>query len=47
MPESSFTIDKIMHLRINFHKLDLTRGRSRNCQNGKQRKGSDKPKKLR
>ena len=28
MPESSFSLDKIMHLYINFHKLALTRGGS-------------------
>ena len=27
-PESGFTLDKIMHLYINFHKLVLTRGSS-------------------
>ena len=27
-PESGFTLDKIMHLYINFHKLALTRGGS-------------------
>ena len=27
-PESGFPIDKIMHLYINFHKLELTRGGS-------------------
>ena len=27
-PESSFTLDKIMHLYINFHRLALTRGGS-------------------
>ena len=25
-PESGFTLDKIMHLYINFHRLVLTRG---------------------
>ena len=29
-PESGFTLDKIMHLYINFHKLTLTRGSSYN-----------------
>ena len=29
-PESGFTLDKIMHLYINFHKLALTRGGSYN-----------------
>ena len=29
-PESGFTLDKIMHLHINFHKLALTRGSSYN-----------------
>ena len=29
-PESGFTLDKIMHLYINFHKLALTRGSSYN-----------------
>ena len=29
-PESVFSIDKIMHLYINFHKLALTRGGSYN-----------------
>lgn len=28
VPESGFTIDKILHLYINFHKLKLTRGSS-------------------
>ena len=28
MPESSFTVDQIMHLHINFHRLALTRGSS-------------------
>ena len=28
MPESSFTIDQIMHLHINFHELALIRGSS-------------------
>ena len=28
MPESGFTLDKIIHLYINFHKLALTRGSS-------------------
>ena len=28
MPESGFTLDKIMHLYINFHRLALTRGSS-------------------
>ena len=28
MPESGFTLDQIMHLHINFHKLALTRGSS-------------------
>ena len=28
MPENSFTLNKIMHLYINFHKLELTRGSS-------------------
>ena len=28
MPESSFSLDKIMHLHINFHRLVLTRGSS-------------------
>ena len=27
-PKSGFTLDKIMHLYINFHKLELTWGRS-------------------
>ena len=27
-PESGFTLDKIMHLYINFHRLVLTRGSS-------------------
>ena len=27
-PESGFTVDKIMHLYINFHRLMLTRGGS-------------------
>ena len=27
-PESGFTLDKIMHLNINFHRLVLTRGSS-------------------
>ena len=27
-PESGFTLDKIMHLYINFHRLALTRGGS-------------------
>ena len=26
MPESGFSLDKIMHLYINFHRLALTRG---------------------
>ena len=30
-PESSFTLDKIMHLYINFHRLVLTRGSSCNA----------------
>ena len=30
-PESSFTLDKIMHLYINFHRLVLTRGSSYNA----------------
>ena len=30
MPESSFSLDKIMHLQINFHRLALTRGSSYN-----------------
>ena len=29
-PESCFTLDKIMHLYINFHRLALTRGSSYN-----------------
>ena len=29
-PESGFSLDKIMHLYINFHRLVLTRGRSYN-----------------
>ena len=29
-PESGFTLDKIMHLFINFHRLVLTRGSSLN-----------------
>ena len=29
-PESGFTLDKIMHLYINFHRLVLTRGSSYN-----------------
>ena len=29
-PKSGFTLDKIMHLYINFHKLALTRGGSYN-----------------
>ena len=28
MPESGFSLDKIMHLHINFHRLALTQGRS-------------------
>ena len=28
MPESGFTLDKIMHMYINFHRLVLTRGSS-------------------
>ena len=28
MPENSFTLNKIMHLYINFHRLELTRGSS-------------------
>ena len=28
MPESGFSLDKIMHLYINFHRLALTRGSS-------------------
>ena len=28
MPESGFTLDKIMHLYINFHRLAFTRGSS-------------------
>ena len=28
MPESGFTLDQIMHLNINFHKLTLTRDTS-------------------
>ena len=28
MPESGFSLDKIMHLHINFHRLALTRGSS-------------------
>ena len=28
MPESGFTLDQIMHLHINFHRLVLTRGSS-------------------
>ena len=28
MPESGFTLDKMMHLYINFHRLVLTRGGS-------------------
>ena len=28
MPESGFTLDQIMHLHINFHKLVSTRGSS-------------------
>ena len=30
-PESGFTLDKIMHLCINFHRLRLTRGGSYNA----------------
>ena len=30
MPESGFSLDKIMHLHINFHRLVLTRGSSYN-----------------
>ena len=30
MPESGFTVDKIMHLYIKFHRLVLTRGSSYN-----------------
>ena len=30
-PESSFTLDKIMHLHINFHRLVFTRGSSYNA----------------
>ena len=33
-PESGFTLDKIMHLYINFHRLVLTQGGSYICQNG-------------
>ena len=33
-PESGFTLDKITHLYINFHRLVLTQGSSYICQNG-------------
>ena len=43
-PESGFTLDKIMHLYINFHRLVLTRGSSYSELPGwiKSKKGSDK-----
>ena len=33
-PKSGFTLDKITHLYINFHRLVLTQGSSYICQNG-------------
>ena len=47
MPESGFSLDKIMHLYINFHRLTLTRGSSYNelPKQLKSKKGSDKSEK--